>query len=709
MPGQEKHCYKFGPFLLDPAERLLTRAGKPVPLTPKAYETLLVLIQNNGHLVEKDELLKRVWPETFVEESTLSQNIFTLRKVLGDTPEGHEYIQTVPRHGYRFVAEVAQVGDGLGRRDAVTQHGASSACHPKGKRNVVRVVVGGAVLVFLAVVALILQKRQRQSPVERLPSSSAMSITRLTHTGKCVHAVISPDGKYMVHAIEEQGRQGLWVAQLATNVTLQVVPPGEGRFEGLTVSHDSNWIYYQKRGDLYRLPLLGGAPRKLVTDVDSPATLSPDDSKLAYVREDLSRGESALIIVNSDGTGEKKLAVRRLPDYFQGIDWSPNGKLIASAVGSWAPTENYMTLVTVAVENGAEKMLTARRWAWVGRPAWLFDGRELVVPATDQPPGRAPTSRQLWRVAYPGGELSRITNDVDDYQTVSITTDSRTLLTVQEKRASNIWIMSNGDAGRPKEITTGDSQDDRPRWTRDGKIVYESLASRHADIWIMDADGSHRKQLTADSGNNFMPAASPDLRHLVFVSDRAGVPNIWRMDLDGSDPVRLTQGLRDLDPYVSPDSRWVVYTGAVSGRPSLWKVSINGGKPERLIDKLSRSPAISPQGTQIAFYYWDEQPDSPTQIAVMPFSGGPAVRKFDTPANFALCIRWTPDGRALSYDDNRGGSGNIWIRPLDGRHAQQVVALQAGQIFSFDWSPDGRHVAFSGGTVSRDAVLITGF
>lgn len=106
MPGQEECSYKFGPFLGDPGDRLLLREGKPVPLTPKAYETLLALLQRGGRLVEKEELLKAVWPGTFVEESTLAQNIFTLRKVLGDTPEGRQYIETVAKRGYRFVAPV---------------------------------------------------------------------------------------------------------------------------------------------------------------------------------------------------------------------------------------------------------------------------------------------------------------------------------------------------------------------------------------------------------------------------------------------------------------------------------------------------------------------------------------------------------------------------------------------------------------------------
>ena len=99
-------CYEFGAYRLDTVERVLLRDGQPVPLTPKAFETLVVLVQNNGHVVEKDDLMKQVWQDTCVEEANLTQNIFTLRRVLEQSSEKPKYIETVPRRGYRFVAPV---------------------------------------------------------------------------------------------------------------------------------------------------------------------------------------------------------------------------------------------------------------------------------------------------------------------------------------------------------------------------------------------------------------------------------------------------------------------------------------------------------------------------------------------------------------------------------------------------------------------------
>lgn len=110
--------YFFGPFLLDPTEKVLLRKGEPLALPPKALETLLALVEHRGHVIEKGQLLERVWPNTFVEEATLTQNIFTLRKALGDSPNGHEYIETIPRRGYRFVAPVRMLDEPTAQTDA---------------------------------------------------------------------------------------------------------------------------------------------------------------------------------------------------------------------------------------------------------------------------------------------------------------------------------------------------------------------------------------------------------------------------------------------------------------------------------------------------------------------------------------------------------------------------------------------------------------
>src|SRR5688572_15509197 len=112
MGQQDNHTYEFGRFRLKVAERVLLREGEPVPLTPKVFDILITLVENGGQVVAKDDLMKRVWPSTYVEEGNLTQNISLLRKALGETPGGAQFIETVPRRGYRFVADTSETWDG---------------------------------------------------------------------------------------------------------------------------------------------------------------------------------------------------------------------------------------------------------------------------------------------------------------------------------------------------------------------------------------------------------------------------------------------------------------------------------------------------------------------------------------------------------------------------------------------------------------------
>ncbi len=153
MTGNPK-LYEFGPFRLDVTERLLLREGKPVPLTPKAFETLLALVENSGHLLNKEELLKRIWPDTFVEEATLARNIFTLRKALGEEANGQQYVETVPKLGYRFVAPVKELD-----REAVPVAASPGGAVPRLRRAKWDAGIA-ALLVGLGLLLTVFQARQ---------------------------------------------------------------------------------------------------------------------------------------------------------------------------------------------------------------------------------------------------------------------------------------------------------------------------------------------------------------------------------------------------------------------------------------------------------------------------------------------------------------------------------------------------------------------
>jgi len=221
---------------------------------------------------------------------------------------------------------------------------------------------------------------------------------------------------------------------------------------------------------------------------------------------------------------------------------------------------------------------------------------------------------------------------------------------------------------------------------------------------MMDVDGSNRRQLTHD-GHNYRPIVSPDGRYIVFTSHRAGKRNIWRMDVDGGNPKQLTDGKGNAYSYPSPDGRWVVYVTWDFGDASLWKVPIDGGDPVQLVDAAANLPVISPDGKQIACFYWDEQAKPPQGVMIFPFEGGLPTKRFNIFATYeGFVLHWTSDGRALLYIDNR--LSDIWSQPVDGGKPVQITDFEGDQTFNFDYSPDGKWLAVARGRITDDVIMI---
>ena len=565
--------------------------------------------------------------------------------------------------------------------------------------------LGAALIVLIAIPFGLYEYIKRPHP--SVPFQN-MRISRLTNTGRASDAAISPDGKYVVHVVSEAGQQSLWVRQVVTSSNVQIVPPAQVKYLGLTFSPDENYVYYTMLGTnppaaLYQVPVLGGESRKLIDNVEGSASLSPDGKQIAFTRWHYpSDGEMALLIANVDGTGERKLVTLKLPDSLMDPVWSPDSKIIASSIKSQDANGHYMSVIGVRMEDGVEIPISTQRWLKVGRVAWLRDGSGLVMTAVDE------LSRvsQVWHLSYPGCETRRITNDLNDYVNVNMTADSSALVTVQKDHLSNIWIVADGGAGRAKQITSGKYNGSSGlSWTPDGKIVYTSNASGSPDIWIMDADGSHQKQLTANARGNYIPSVSPDGRFIVFVSERTGTPLIWRMNIDGTNLKQLNTSKAGF-LNCSPDSKWVVYESYEAGKWTLWKVPMDGGNPVQLTKEDSYAPAVSPDGRWIAFIFTDKQANWQRKLAIMPFEGGPPTKTFEVPPYVWLRIKWTADGRALTYIDTRDGASNIWSQPVEGGPPKQVTDFEADQIFWFDWSQDGKQLAISRGLQINDVVLI---
>ena len=544
-----------------------------------------------------------------------------------------------------------------------------------------------------------------RSSVSTSNAFQTMRLTKQTFDGTATNIVsVSPDGKYIVYALRDEGKQTLMVRQVATSSVVQLVQPAEVEYRGLTFTPDGNYIYYtvsesNAAGNLFEIPVLGGNPRKITGDVKGHITFSPDGKMLAFVRADKS-----LILADSKGSSQRILATYAEWETPEWVSWSPDGKTIMSSVYSSAKTEFYLTEVSVA--DGTEKRFSTLKWLNINGLAWLADGSGVILSARD------PETKfsQVWTVSYPGGEPQRITNDFSTYLGLGLTADNKSLLAIKRERLFNIWTSRDEKADSTKKITDEEGRDEGTSglaWVPDGRIVYSVITTRTNDLWIVNANGSGNRQLTFDQGLNFSPVVSPDGRYISFTSTRTGNNEIWRIDIDGGNPVQLTETPdKENDASFTPDGKWIVYQRVNSDNLiNVWKVNVDGGNPIQLTKTLTDRPVVSPDGKVFACDFGD-----PEKVAIFPIEGGTPLKILDLPLVIkSRDFRWTPDGKALVYTDSRKRNHNLWSQTLDNNPPKQLTFFESGQISRFDVARDGKGFALSRGNDSSDVVMMSDF
>jgi serine/threonine protein kinase/Tol biopolymer transport system component len=582
------------------------------------------------------------------------------------------------------------------------------------KRHKRGFIVGLLGLVILTAAAIFVWSKFFNRPAAE--PFRAMSITRLTTGGRIGdatikgYASISPDGRYVVFKTTEPGRESLWVRQVSTGSLVKIVPDLGGKIGGTTFSRDGEFIYYSlfdnPLGTLYQVPVLGGTPRRIMAGVTSPVTFSPDGKQLAFVRP--STTESDLLVANVDGTGERKLATRKLPSFFAfggGPAWSPDGKTIACGAGSYS--DSSATIVSIPAAGGTESSITSQNWVSVSRVLWLGDGSGLIVAAV---PELVSTGTQLWYVSYPAGTVRRVTNDLNAYGTSSLglTNDSKTLVTVQADKSAQLWVIAAGaEPGSARQITNGKYDGDSIVWSPSGPILYTAPSGEQSDVWRINPNGSENRQVTSDAYSEGLGCVSPDGRYAVFSSNRSGSFNLWKLDLTAGEQTQLTQGNEvDSQPQCTADGKWLIFRSLRQGKFAFWKLSLAGGAPEQLSDKSANWAAVSPDSKYVALRYFDDQANA-NKIAVIPFAGGQPVKVLEVAGNYRdVGLGWTSDSQAIIYAENRNNADNVWSVPLAGGAARQISPFTSGLIFAFAVSPDGKQIALSRGNQIDDVILL---
>lgn len=740
MSNKTLTLYEFDEFRVDANQKCLWHADQLVSLTPKAFETLLVLIKHRGEIVGKDVLLDEVWADTFVEESTLSQNILTLRKTLAAFQKDKQFIVTVPRRGFRFVADVKEISadeeffivEKRTRTHIVAEqkeiHDSKDA--ETGETSIVtkpvsqnsfakKYLIAGAVLGGLIVLTVgFFALRYFLNPADFAETKfQKFRISNLFSDSDIERAVISPNGKYLALVKKSDGAQSLIVRQIEEASSLEIVPKFEGKFIGAAFSPESDYVFYtvypknSKEGELYKIPILGGAPQQIIKDIDSAATISSDKKKISFVRRYPNEKETALILADADGKNERKLAVRPFGEGFQSPSFSPDGKLISCAAFSKITTERPMEIILVSTENGEQKSLTPRNWTWIGQTAWLRDGSGIAFVAFSKETPNL--TDEVWFVSFPDGKARLLENGINGVFGVSLTDDGNSLVTVKSDKITSFAVSPLDDLSKATMLLTKNGDESLlplgADWTTDNKIVYSTINNGNADIWMINSDGAGgQKQLTSDAHADSLPKLSPDGKSIYFLSNRSGLMSIWRMNTDGTNPVRITENQDVFSLELAPDGKEIFYTARAENIyvQKLWKISVDGKDAQQITEKPVFMPKISPDGKTIACYFPDAE-NANFKLTLLSAENGASLRQIETPVSesFAL-FDWNRDGQNLFLAITQNGAATLWLQPVDGRAATKLKDWQNESFFRLNVSKDGKNLFYEKGVVTNSVLLL---
>jgi eukaryotic-like serine/threonine-protein kinase len=720
-PGPSR--IRFDAFELDQASGELHKSGTLLKLQPQPFRVLLLLIERAGQVVTREEIQRYLWTDsTFVDfEHGINFSINQIRNALADNAEKPRYVETLPKRGYRFIGIVERSSlkqsttpnADLDARYQSTKEvlvyplrlGSESVESPsrparrgKSPRWTLAMSACAAVIVLAGMTLGIYFWRSHRGAL----NFEGMHIARLTESGNAEEVAISPNGQYVVYVLREGEQRSLNVRQVATGSDVQILPPAVVELRGLTFSPDGDYIFFLRTPKenfsvdyLYQMPVLGGTPRKLIRDIDTPISFSPDGRQFTFVRIGPTGG-THLMIANADGTGERTLASHPGVS-FDYPAWSPDGKTIAFP-GPGLLGESQLSAIS-PVDGSIHSIYTTQ--SLIGRPLWLPDGSGLLAVIRDPAQGRG----QVWYISYPSGQSRRVTNDLGDYALgeLDLTRDGKSLVTVENTISSDLWVVPGGDAVHAWQITSGRTA---VRVISAGPEQTIVFVNQKGDLYSIHDDGSALALLTPNMHDSWHPSACRDGRHIVFDSAVGGQWNIWRMDIDGSHVTQLTHSGSALSPLCSPDSQVVQYWDRMKN----WRVPIGGGTPTQVDMKNIAAIAVSytPDGKLIAYDAFGPGGDVPNQMTVIPATGGEPIYTFPLRGD-AGGLRWTPDSAGLDYFLTNKGVGNIWRQPVSKGPLRQVTDFKSGQIFSFDWSPDGKQLYVARGSITSDIILISNF
>jgi Tol biopolymer transport system component/DNA-binding winged helix-turn-helix (wHTH) protein len=726
--------FAFDSFLVNTAKSVLFQDGRLVSLTPKAFELLLVLVHNAGSVMKKEELLEKVWTNTFVDENNLPRTISALRKALGEDPTEHRYIVTVPGQGYRFVADVREVeaqdpeiNQAPGQRST---HSTAQATHTaNGNHYVVDsktsevsyrrigLIVGCIALALgVAVIAYLALLQGGHST----QLSSQRKLWQLTfEPGSEIEPAWSPDGRFVAFSSDQSGNFDIWVRSVGEGNSIQVTRSAAHDWQPDWSPDGLSLVFRSERdgGGLFIVPALGGNERKLCGFGYRPRW-SPDGSQILFYNSAFPGvAKSKIYVVNANG-GEPQEVLTDFASQFAfplRVAWHPDGKHISV----WGNHLQYgWSFWTVSVTDGTalQSQIDSKVMAQLREAAitfvdfvWLPSGQGLIFE------GEAQGVRNLWKINVDPKTMrwtdgpERLTTGAGKDTDIVVSPDGRKLAFSIRNEKSRLWTFPLDPVsgrvegtGQPITVSVSGISAVQPGLSRDGKLlVFRKQRGSKEELWAKSLDGGQETLLApADDFSRTNPIWSHDGSQLIYIRTNPSklgqteiAPQLDRAlalrTFGGSNEQVITSPMHGkLSPTDwTPDGKFILASSdwKTPERVALCLFSINAApNAESQMQVIASDPEynlwqgrFSPNGRWISFNAYKATDGAASTIYVIPASGGPWI-PISEGQYWDDKPRWSPDGKTIYFVSNRTGFFNVWkvrFDPESGRPLDQPMRV----------------------------------
>ena len=708
--------YKFGPFRLNLEGRVLMRDHQVVPLAPKTFDLLVILVQSRGRAFSKQELMNSLWPDTFVEEANLSFQIFVLRKALGE--DGARWVETVPKHGYRFSADVrtAVPSDHSSAEPLGSAENEPSPLMPKRSTRKVWLAAATVTAALLVVATFLTVVRAPRTSAVRSFPSPAVPLT--AYPGFELAPSISPDGSRVAFAWNgpTQDNYDIYVklagpgepVPLTRNPAADVSPAWspDGRFIAfLRVTSDFIADGSGAAADVIVIPSLGGAEQTVAAIRQPPIprhdwafsnlSWTPDGRWLAFGGTTSAGGSKGIWLISVDGS-----ELRRLTEAPEGVSremgpvMSPDGRHVAFLRGRTLSRAAIFLLPVTSDwrPDGTPRPLIPDDHAVLGL-AWTPDGRALVFSAGGHlglsRTARIPVSQSS---QPPEPELLTFGEQATG---ISISGTGRLVYAARSRDTALYELALSEASSNPIPLAGFSSTFDEqtPHYSPDGKrLAFTSTRSGSQEIWIADKNGSNPLPVTSMGGPQCsVPQWSPDGRNILFVSRKEGSQDLFVLQPGSGKLTRLTD-----DPAEDGEARWsrdgqsIYFMSNRTGRYEVWRMPAVGGAPAQITRQGGAAAIESDDG----FLYYAKYPRSPSAIWRVPVAGGAEVPVVDG-LNYSLDFAVSKRGLYFAALNETPNKVSIDFLDFKTRLRSTLVHLDKPFWIGMTLSPDERSLVFS--------------